>query len=55
MCENIIMKNTERIIEDLKNIGFTEEAEEIFDYYLSIDCIDNLDIVGLIGKISTKL
>lgn len=50
------MNNTERIVKELKNIGFTEaEAEEIFDYYLSIDCIENLDIVALIGKISSKL
>lgn len=53
---NKFMNNTERTINELKEAGFSEEeAEEIFDYYLSIDCIDNLNIIALVNKISSIL
>jgi len=45
-----------QFITELMQIGYTEEAaEEIYDYYLSIDCIDNLNIIALLQILSAKL
>lgn len=47
--------NEKQLIAQLMQIGCTEdEAEEIFDFYLSIDCIENLNIIALTKIILKK-
>jgi len=45
-----------QFIDRMTRIGYKEaEAEDMFDFYLSIDCADNLNVLALIGEISMGL
>ena len=47
--------NEERIIENLIKTGYSKEkAEEIFDFYLSIDCADYIHNLMLVEMISPE-
>jgi len=44
-----------QFIDRMTKVGYTaEEAGEIYDFYLSIDCIENIGIVGLMNEMSLK-
>jgi len=45
-----------QFIDRMTRIGYKEaEAEDMFDFYLSIDCADNLNVLALIGEIPMGL